>query len=611
MGRVAQRRAGTEEAVARRNVSGGKGYASVMSVPFVGRADELQALTALVRRAGLERAPGAALIVGEPGSGKSRLLGEVLRHADGQLRVSRVAGFEPMQSVPLAAVADLLRALTQVPREGVVLERLVFRGEPTEDLDPLRIFEAAHRALASAGPAMIAVDDLQWMDERSIALVQYLLRAAASPHQAVVVVAAARPSPAAATFRSSFEAELPANRRTVIDLGPLPLDDARSLAHSIVPGLDAAEAADLWRRAGGSPFWVEALARGRRDGRDASGLIDDRLRDLSPDSGSLLAALAIGARPFTDDDMAALLGWEIDRVRQATRELVARGLAIGAGGSNRVAHDLLREAAAGTLPIATRRGLHGRIAAWIESAAGDDLPMLREALDHRAAAGLPRVDLAIRLLGSPRRRLLGGDDLRLLAAISDDLEPGDPRRLELDRSLGELAAVLGEQELALHRWTMVGSRETDPQERQRAEFEAARAAYRLGRSDDAHAHIERAHKVRSAEGETAVELDALLAEVELWLDHETAAGGRSAARALEAAEALAAGAGGIDRLTPEARRAYLAALVVAGDAALQQDRAGDVILLSATVLHVAEGLDDASHVAALIRTQAVPFQRTP
>jgi DNA-binding CsgD family transcriptional regulator len=571
-----------------------------MSVAFVGRRTELDALASLVRRARLERAPTAALITGEPGSGKSSLLGELLRRA-APLQTIRVAGFEPMQSVPLAAVADLIRHLAKAPGDGAVLERLVFRGPEAEDRDPLRIFEAAHRALASEGPMLIAIDDLQWVDERSLALIHYVLRAAASTRQPTAVVAVSRPSPASAAFRGSIETDLAADRRAFFDLGPLPLEDGRKLAQSIDPDLDDAGAADLWRRAGGSPFWLEALARSHASA-DPSSLIGERLRDLSTDAAALLAALAIGARPFAAEETAGLLDWEIDRVRHATRELVARGLAIGVGGATRVAHDLIREAAAEALPAAARRRLHARLAAWIEDNAGDDLPLLREALTHRDIAGLPTGALAGRLLASAQRRLLGGDDLRLLASIADALDLTDPTRLRLDRSLGELAAVLGEQELALERWARVSENALDMPERQRAELEAARAAYRLGSQTDAHAHIGRARQAWPADGEAAVQLDALQAEVELWLDHETAAGSRTAARALAGARALAATQGGLERLSQESRRAYLAALVVAGDAALQEDRAGDVILLSGTILELAAGLDDESHVAALIRT---------
>jgi len=82
-----------------------------MSAPFVGRRAELETLVGLVRRAVKARAPGAAIVIGEPGSGKTRLLAEVLDR-ESPARLVRVVGFEPNQSVPLAAVGDVIRNRT-------------------------------------------------------------------------------------------------------------------------------------------------------------------------------------------------------------------------------------------------------------------------------------------------------------------------------------------------------------------------------------------------------------------------------------------------------------------------------------------------------------------
>jgi len=570
-----------------------------MSAPFVGRQREIDVLVALLRQARQDRAPAAALITGEPGSGKTRLLAEVTERSAID-RIVRIVGFEPIQPIPLAAVSELLRQLAKAPVHGAILEALAFGDRDQPARDPLGIFEAAHRALSSIGPLVLVIDDLQWLDELSLALVHYVIRAAEPSRQQLVVIAAARPSPAAAAFGSSAETGLPSTRMAVIELGPLSVEDGLSLARAIDRGLDESSAADVWRRARGSPFWVEALAR-RRGSDDPSTLMAERLRALSSDAGEVLSALSVGARPLATGDVGELLGWEIDRVRHASRELTTRGLALETAGYVRLAHDLIRESAIATLPRTTVRRLHGLFAELIEAGSGDDLQMLGEALEHRAAAALPTATLASRLLASPQRRLIGGRGLRLIASISDGLDSDAPEQLALDIGIGELAAILGDQELALERWLRVSSRSRDPSICQRAELAAARAAYQLARSSEAHRHLDRARAAVPPTPEMAVELDALQAEIELWLDHETAAGNRTAERALVTAREIAITAGGVELLPTVARRAYLAALEAATDGALQEDRGADVISLSDATVQVAQDIDEEAYVAALMR----------
>jgi len=567
---------------------------------FVGRRRELEALVALRQQAHQSRRPAVAMVTGEPGSGKTRLLAEVLT-ATAPGRVIRAVGFEPTQPIPFAALGDFLRALTGVPHHGDGLDQLVFGGRDQPTGDPLRVFEAAHRALGSFGMAVLAVDDLQWVDESSVALIHYLLRAAESADRPFVVLAAARPSPVAAGLQASAEAELPPERHAFIELGPLTLDEGARLARSIDVDVDDAVAEELWRRAQGVPFWLEALAR-RRGATDPVQLIADRLLALSGDAGAVLAGLAVAARPFPAEELARVLGWPPDRARQAARELLARGLAVEAAGSLRLAHDLIREAADRSLPAPTRTRLHARLAEVIEANAGDDLQLLAEALEHRASGGLPTAALAAQLLASPRRRLLGRHHLRLVASISDELASGAPAKIDLDRRLAELAAILGEQELAEERWAAVSAGTSDDSERQHAELEAARAAYRRARADAAHAHLDRARAVAILSPEMAVELDALTADIRLWLDHETAAGTEAADRAVATAEAAVAAAGGLERLGLAMRTAYLAALEAAGDAALQEgERFADVQRLGEMSILVASGLEPELHIAALIR----------
>jgi len=569
-------------------------------MPFVGRAEELGALRGLVGRARREGAPAAGLISGEPGSGKSRLMREVISGLD-PLRCVVLGGFEPTQPVALAAVGDLLRRLTRVPDHGPRLEALAFGDLQLRTQGALPVFEAAHRAAAAFGPLVLAVDDLQWLDSQSLALIDYLIKAAESTRHPLVVIAAARPAPVAASFAGAIAGALPEARRATVALGGLPLDAGVALVRAIDDRLDAATAEELWRRTAGSPFWLEALALGQGS-TDGSRLVGDRLRGLSVDTAELLNVLAVGARPFGREQLAELLTWQGGRLDQAARELVVRGLAVEEYGTLRLAHDLIREAAAATIPAATRQLLHRRLAALLEGAAGDDLQLLSEALDHRAEAALPTADLVARLLGSPQRRLIGVEGLRHLASIADALPTGSADQLSLDAEIGKLASVLGDQDLAARHWRRVAERDPTPRGRQRAASETALAAFRLGRPADAHAHLERARAAAPPTPETLARIEALEAELALWFDHDTNAGAAAAGRALAAAREMVAAGGGLDRLSAGARQTYVGALEASIGAAMQEERFDDIRRLTDAILPAARALDDEVHVTALLRS---------
>ena len=119
------------------------------------------------------------------------------------------------------------------------------------------MFEAAHRALRELEPALLVVDDLQWLDELSLALCRYLIRAAYDSEQRIAVFAASRLDESGSALGES----LPRERVVRMDLGPLGRDEGVELALALDSGLDSAAAAELWEGAQGSPFWLEALTR--------------------------------------------------------------------------------------------------------------------------------------------------------------------------------------------------------------------------------------------------------------------------------------------------------------------------------------------------------------
>jgi hypothetical protein len=119
-----------------------------MSAGFVGRRVELALLDSVCSRTNAESSPAAALISGLPGSGKTRLLAELRSRQRATVKLG-ITGYESAIEVPLAAAADLLRELGKVSGAGEILSEYLFGPASTEDrsLEPLRLFEAARRAL--------------------------------------------------------------------------------------------------------------------------------------------------------------------------------------------------------------------------------------------------------------------------------------------------------------------------------------------------------------------------------------------------------------------------------------------------------------------------------
>ena len=148
----------------------------------------------------LEAAPagraGSLLIRGEPGMGKSALLGDTAARASG-FRVLRTAGLEAEAPLAFAALHRLLRpaldGLGGLPAPQRRALRVAFGEEEGDRLDPFLVSLGTLSLLtelSEAGPVLCLVDDLQWLDAASRdALLFVARRLLAEP---VVIVFAAR-----------------------------------------------------------------------------------------------------------------------------------------------------------------------------------------------------------------------------------------------------------------------------------------------------------------------------------------------------------------------------------------------------------------------------------
>lgn len=556
-----------------------------MASSFVGRDDELGAIADLGRGAGDVRRTLAVLVSGEPGIGKSRLLHEGRGRLEG-LRQIQVIGYEPERAVPLAAARGLLQDLDALPADPAA-------WTPSE---PIRIFEAAYRGVKAAGPTLLTIDDTQWVDERSLALCHYLIRAA-GPSGDLVVLAAGRPGGAMSTFGASVLTVLgDSGRVEFLDLGPLDRDAGVRLVTELWADVGT-KASDLWQRAAGSPYWLEVLAKARGD--EGSG---DRLRRRSawmgPDATTLAAVLVAAGRPETPTRLAKIAAWDEDRTDRAIDLLAAGGVVVSAKGVVRFSHDLMRAAVAADVAPHTAREIHGRWAALLEEAAleTDDVAILRAALEHRLAAGIDATELAIRVVGAPRRRWLGDEGLATLVAVADAGSPDIGAGLQLRQGIAALAAEIGAHALALDEWSRIADGHPDQIDRTEAMVGAGRAAAELRRTHEARSWIERARAGQLNEVQ-AVELAALDAHASIWLEHRGEAGWEIAFRAADSGRRLVA-TEGLESLDARSRRAYIGALEVAFEAAIQSDAYVETVRLADELISAARGADDVAYLQA-------------
>jgi DNA-binding CsgD family transcriptional regulator len=563
--------------------------------PFVGRTEELGALLDAVERTACEARAVAAVVVGDPGSGKSRLLAEVVARADIETKL-QVGGYEPERQVPFAGASDLLRTLAQGNgTEARRLRSLLYeRSAHDSRLEPLRVLEAAHRCLREVGPAYVAVDDLHWVDEQTLALCHYLVRAASVDGQPMATIIVSRPGGAVAALSDSLRGLFSSPDDFIeLVLGPLSRAESVQLARAIAPPLTRERAEALSEKAGGFPYWVEALARSGGEELDPGQVVTARLRGVGPDAALLLTLLAVAARPMSVEDARAVLGWSARRTSGAAAELVRRGVVVQAGPALHLAHDLIRAAVEGEVGMEERRQLHRRLAVWLESRTVDDVQVLRAALQHRHDGGMSAAGLALRLASSPRRSLLGYEGLTQLAAIADESDPDERAALELQSAVAELASEVGEWPLAFERWAMLGERLATRGERARAALEAARALSELRRGPEALLYLKRCRALDADDPVLAIEADALHAYVLGWLSHSPGRARVPAFRALTAARRLARTSGRIDTLARPVRQAYLAAVRAWFDVAVWHEDVPDMLAASDELFEAARNFGGA------------------
>jgi hypothetical protein len=420
-----------------------------VQAPFGGRIRELAALhTALADVAGGKCV--TASITGASGTGKSTLINQFLAKADGNPLILRGRCYEA-ETVPYKGIEEIATGASDYlmlldneaagairPEDVSLLGRLFpsFRESIPERFrsdDPavlrVRAFTAFVELLRRFGRErllIVAVDDLQWGDTDTEAMVREMTAGSEPPRMLLLLA-------------SRNRVGLPADYR--IELGDLDEESAFSLAKALLGPADRdGQGARALAAASRNPFQMEQFAIA--GSLDFGEVIRERLRALPVEARRFAQTIAIAAAPTPVPVLkdAAGLGNEVLTCRRLLRAARLVRMTGPRAEDCEVWHDGIRAAIVADMPADERRESHGRLAIALEERGSDSEAIAVHFKDAGRSADAARHSV---VAAEKASNALAFDRAARLFQMTLELSPDAPHRDQLLRKLGDALAFAG------------------------------------------------------------------------------------------------------------------------------------------------------------------------
>jgi DNA-binding CsgD family transcriptional regulator/tetratricopeptide (TPR) repeat protein len=363
--------------------------ATANSTPFIGRAEELGRLVELLDRADQGRR-AVALVAGDAGVGKTRLLAELADRAE--RRGARVLFGGCMESgdvgLPYVPFVDAFRDLGARPEDVELIDELagtvpnLGRLLPTlgnervparpsnDEFEQVELFSGVLSLLmrlSEPAPLVLVIEDLHWADRSTRDLLDFLVRTLRSGHLTLIV-----------TYRSDelhrrhplrpLLSELVRNTEIErIELRPFNRTELAEHLEALTGERVAGPALDrILARSEGNAFFAEQLVAAgaiRGDVVLPGTLVDvlrDRIEAIPEDARDILKVASVAGRRVSHRLLVAAAGRPEDELELGLREAIARQVLVAdpATETYRFHHALLQEAVYADLLPGERGRLH-------------------------------------------------------------------------------------------------------------------------------------------------------------------------------------------------------------------------------------------------------------